>query len=328
MCRAILLLPLLLAACGAADPKPVERAFSWRVDEGERVTGAVALPGGGYYVNVQGEAPRGVFFSDTGRAVGVALYALCDGCVAAQPLVVGDAAFFGPAEGGEPIFTVDPAKRRVQPLLLQNPRGLPIGAFFLDGARAAAGANGGQMLLPGDRLLELSVEGIAIENHPTPAIRAVAHAQDDIYAFLSDTGSLGGFRDGDRAVTDFGLPAAALAGGDGFTVVGLVEAGTLGLRLYRDLETELAAGFHHHVALAVAPAAGVVLVGVLEQALDGAPADEKPTHPPGTILFLDGAGRRLGRHRASSPIVAVHLDASGERAIVAHEHGIHAFDLR
>lgn len=330
---------LLLAACAAEEEEPlppVERSFTWEAPEGSTVHGAVALPSGETFVQLIGEEGTvGLFLSETGTLLDEFLLDdLCDECagvIPALPLAIGDDAFFGAVEGGEPAFIVDGARRAVRHLFIENPRSLQVGHFYLDGRRATVAANGRQLLLPGEEVVELSVEGIVIKVHPTPPMEALAHVRDDVYGFLDEDGVLGGWRVGDREVQGFEtLQATALDGGGGFTVLALRQGMTLELFVWDDPLRSLEAVFLHEVALSVAPAAGRVLVGVQERPLaDDLDEEELAEAPaPGALFVYDDAGRKLGTFEAPEPISTVHLAVDGTRGVATWSGGVLGLHLR
>jgi len=323
--RKLLLVPLLIAAvaCGGGEEDPpVERTFRWDASAGTTVTAAALLPGGEILVGLDGDAREVRFLSPAGGELSSSAVAVR----AAQPLVVGEYAFFGDEAGGGPLYRIEPATRRVREMELENPRGLPLGSFLVDGRYGTAMHDEAQMLLPGNGLVQISNTAILTAIHPTPALRAVAHVRDDIYTFIDEAGELGGWRKGDGDWTAFDLPVARIAGGDGFTVLGLEEAGQIELYLYDDPIRPLGHAFVHQLELAVAPAAQRLIVGVRDHPIDAPAAIEAPA--PRTALVLDGAGKVLGSVETPAPITAVHIAPDGKRALVAHERGVIGLDVR
>src|SRR5690606_32264626 len=130
-------------------------------------------------------------------------------------------------------------------------------------------------LLAGERLVELSIEGIVTEVHPTPLVRDVAHVDGDVYSFVEENGLLGGWRDRDRAIEVFDPPVAvaAVEGGGGFTVLALRGEGAVDLFLYGNPIVDLKARFDHAIELSAAPDARRILVGVRDEPLPGATGD-------------------------------------------------------
>jgi hypothetical protein len=83
----------------------------------------------------------------------------------------------------------------------------------------------------------------------------VAHALDDIYAFIATGGGLHGWREGDNLVKDHRMTVERIAGGGGFTVIGLRQPEAIDLFLYADQMEPLGQSFMHEIEMAVAPAA-------------------------------------------------------------------------
>ena len=323
--RKLVLASLLLTvvACGREEEEAaVERTFRWAAPSGATVASAALLPGGEIFVGVGGELTEALFLSPAGKVVETAEIPVR----AARPLVVGELAFFGPEAGGAPMYRIEPATRRVREIELENIRGLQLGAFVIDGRRSSS-TDDGQLLVPGAGLVQISPEGFVTAVHRTDQpVRAITHVSGDVYAYIGEDGVLGGWRKGDGFTTSFDLPAAYVGGGDGFTVLGLLQVGAIELFLNDSPLRPLGQRFVHEIELAVAPAAQRLIVGVKDRPLDG--ADDVEAAAPRTALVIDGDGKVLGKVEAPSSITAVSIAADGKRAVVAHELGVIGLDVK
>ncbi|WP_373047957.1 hypothetical protein [Vulgatibacter sp.] len=335
--RKFALVPLLLVACGSEEPAPaVEKAWNWKAGG---VQAATVLPGGEIFAAVagaEGASAEGIFLSADGKPTEtVALdCAGCGGLVPSQPLVVGGQAFFGSAEPGGPLLRIEPENRRVRELPIENPRNLVTGPLRIDGRYAAAMTNGTQMLVPGGALVEVSDVGMVTEIH-RPAggeaaflsVRAIAHAFDEVYVYINDSGYLGRWDAADNSFGTIPFPATRIAGGDGFTIAAVGEEGRIELHELQDLEEGvLGPVFGHEVELAVSPQARRIVVGVTSRPFETPAPEGVPA--PNTVLVLDGSGEVLGEEKMPGEIRSVSLSPDGGRAVVAHAAGVTAFDLR
>lgn len=330
--RRLVLPLLLLAACGSEEEKPAEKSWSWSVPDAEaqHATSVALLPNGEIFVGVAGPSAEAVFLSQSGEELATFdIGALCDRCVGvspAKPLLGSDRAIVGDVIADGPLFRVEPEARKLRQLVVDNPLGLEVGGMVFDARRAAA-IGPTQFLVPGNSLLQISIEGVVSGTAPTGRVRAVANVAADLYAFIDGDGDLATWRPSDNVIEERSVKAQQLAGAAPLTVVTVEVEG--GVQLYRiaDRLEPLGPVFANEVELAVAPDAGRIVVGVAaDPATEGPVVEDAPS--PGTVLVLDANGSTVAKVESPAPVRGLEISADGRFLLVAHDQGVATFTLR